>query len=87
MSKATKIALIMAGGTGGHIFPAQAVATLLAAEGWTIHWLGTADRMEARLVPSFGWQFHPIQGLPAPRPCAAATPQRRHAACDLAHRA
>ena len=61
MSKPAKIALIMAGGTGGHIFPAQAVATLLAAEGWTIHWLGTADRMEARLVPGFGWQFHPIQ--------------------------
>jgi len=54
-------ALIMAGGTGGHIFPAQAVAKLLHAEGWTIHWLGTADRMEAKLVPEFGWHFHPIQ--------------------------
>ena len=54
-------ALIMAGGTGGHIFPAQAVAKLLHAEGWTIHWLGTADRMEAKLVPGFGWHFHAIE--------------------------
>lgn len=53
--------LIMAGGTGGHIFPAQAVATLLAADGYEIHWLGTADKMEARLVPSFGFTFHSIQ--------------------------
>jgi UDP-N-acetylglucosamine--N-acetylmuramyl-(pentapeptide) pyrophosphoryl-undecaprenol N-acetylglucosamine transferase len=53
--------LIMAGGTGGHIFPAQAVAKQLQAQGWTIHWLGTADRMEAKMVPSFGWPFHAIQ--------------------------
>lgn len=52
--------LIMAGGTGGHIFPAQAVATGLSAAGWQIHWLGTANRMEATLVPQFGWPFHTI---------------------------
>ena len=52
--------LIMAGGTGGHIFPAQAVATALAEQGWDIHWLGTANRMEAQLVPQFGWPFHSI---------------------------
>lgn len=52
--------LIMAGGTGGHIFPAQAVATALSATGWQIHWLGTANRMEATLVPQFGWPFHAI---------------------------
>ncbi len=55
------LALIMAGGTGGHIFPAQAVAEALSAKGWQIAWLGTADRMEARLVPQFGWDFYPIQ--------------------------
>lgn len=57
--------LLMAGGTGGHIFPAQALAQQLKARGWQIHWLGTADRMEARLVPEFGWPFHSIavQGL------------------------
>lgn len=53
-------ALIMAGGTGGHIFPAQAVATALQAAGWQIHWLGSADRMEAKLVPQFGWPFYAI---------------------------
>ncbi|MFC4656102.1 MULTISPECIES: undecaprenyldiphospho-muramoylpentapeptide beta-N-acetylglucosaminyltransferase [Rheinheimera] len=55
-----KVALVMAGGTGGHIFPAKAVADLLTAEGWTVHWLGTADRMEAKLVPGFGYAFHSI---------------------------
>ncbi len=53
--------LIMAGGTGGHIFPAQAVAKQLQAQGFSIHWLGTADRMEAKLVPSFGFPFHAIE--------------------------
>lgn len=55
-----KTALIMAGGTGGHIFPAKAVAELLKQQGWNIHWLGTADRMEATLVPQFGFPFHSI---------------------------
>ncbi|HAT40843.1 MAG TPA: undecaprenyldiphospho-muramoylpentapeptide beta-N-acetylglucosaminyltransferase [Rheinheimera sp.] len=55
-----KRALIMAGGTGGHIFPAKAVADQLAAEGWQIAWLGTADRMEAKLVPTFGYALHTI---------------------------
>lgn len=55
------LVLIMAGGTGGHIFPAHAVAQALAAAGWQIAWLGTADRMEAKLVPEFGWSFYPIE--------------------------
>src|SRR3989338_5622456 len=55
-----KTALIMARGTGGHIFPAKAVAELLKQQGWSIHWLGTADRMEATLVPQFGFPFHSI---------------------------
>ena len=52
--------LIMAGGTGGHIFPAQAVANELQQAGWQIHWLGSAGKMEATLVPGFGWPFHPV---------------------------
>jgi len=47
-------ALIMAGGTGGHIFPGIAVAKELQDKGWDIHWLGTADRMEAQIVPEHG---------------------------------
>lgn len=57
---AVKRALIMAGGTGGHIFPAKAVADQLTSEGWHIDWLGTADRMEAQLVPTFGYALHTI---------------------------
>lgn len=47
--------LIMAGGTGGHIFPALAVADCLRAQGWKITWLGAAHSMEADLVPKAGY--------------------------------
>ncbi|MFP2770105.1 undecaprenyldiphospho-muramoylpentapeptide beta-N-acetylglucosaminyltransferase [Oceanisphaera sp. KMM 10153] len=52
--------LVMAGGTGGHVFPGLAVADRLRAEGWDIHWLGTAERMEAQLVPKHGYPLHTI---------------------------
>ena len=57
--------LVMAGGTGGHIFPGLAVADKLKGEGWHIHWLGTADRMEADIVPKHGYDisFINISGL------------------------
>ncbi|MDD2722113.1 MAG: undecaprenyldiphospho-muramoylpentapeptide beta-N-acetylglucosaminyltransferase [Gallionella sp.] len=47
--------LIMAGGTGGHIFPALAVADVLRAEGWSVTWLGAPNSMEAELVPKHGY--------------------------------
>ena len=55
-----KTALIMAGGTGGHIFPGLAVAEELRARGWRVHWLGTPGSMESRLVPPAGFTFEAI---------------------------
>jgi len=52
-----KTLLVMAGGTGGHVFPGLAVADKLKAQGWQISWLGTKDRMEAQLVPEYGYEI------------------------------
>lgn len=53
--------LIMAGGTGGHVFPALAVANYMQARGFEVTWLGTPHRMEAKLVPAHGIQLDTIQ--------------------------
>ena len=44
--------VIMAGGTGGHVFPALAVAQNLQASGWQVSWMGTQKGLEARVVPA-----------------------------------
>lgn len=57
--------MVMAGGSGGHVFPGLAVAHYLQSQGWEIRWLGTRDRMEAQLVPKHGIDidFIEITGL------------------------
>ncbi|MDP2759198.1 MAG: undecaprenyldiphospho-muramoylpentapeptide beta-N-acetylglucosaminyltransferase [Sideroxyarcus sp.] len=47
--------LIMAGGTGGHIYPGLAVADALRAQDWNVVWLGAPHSMEAELVPKHGY--------------------------------
>jgi len=55
-----KTALIMAGGTGGHIFPGLAVAQALRARGFAVHWLGAPGSMEERLVVPQGFAFEAV---------------------------
>lgn len=57
--------MVMAGGTGGHVFPALAVASLLRDRDEKIIWMGTRSGIESRLVPAAGFpiEWLPVQGL------------------------
>ena len=57
MSKQGRV-MIMAGGTGGHVFPGLAVAERLRGQGVTVSWLGTRRGIEAELVPARGYELH-----------------------------
>jgi UDP-N-acetylglucosamine--N-acetylmuramyl-(pentapeptide) pyrophosphoryl-undecaprenol N-acetylglucosamine transferase len=57
---APRCALVMAGGTGGHIFPGLAVAEALRERAWRVHWLGGPGSMESQLVPPRGFAFETI---------------------------
>ena len=60
MMRARKI-LIMAGGTGGHVFPALAVAHALRARGHEVVWMGAPESFESRTVPPQGFQMEYVQ--------------------------
>lgn len=60
MNRESRVILIMAGGTGGHVFPGLAVADYLKRLGWRIVWLGTEAGMERRLVSQQGYDMELI---------------------------
>jgi UDP-N-acetylglucosamine--N-acetylmuramyl-(pentapeptide) pyrophosphoryl-undecaprenol N-acetylglucosamine transferase len=60
-SATSRTILVMAAGTGGHVYPGLAIANELAKQGWRIVWLGTIDGLENKLVAEAGYPIERIQ--------------------------
>ncbi|ALD15176.1 UDP-N-acetylglucosamine-N-acetylmuramyl- (pentapeptide) pyrophosphoryl-UDP acetylglucosamine transferase [Buchnera aphidicola (Aphis glycines)] len=54
----SKKIIIIAGGSGGHVFPAITIAKCLIAHGWHIKWIGTKNKIEADIVPKYNIKIH-----------------------------
>ena len=67
MAAAKPLVLMLAGGTGGHVYPALAVATELVSRGYPVEWVGTERGLEHRVVPAAGIRLHclPVRGVQA----------------------
>jgi UDP-N-acetylglucosamine--N-acetylmuramyl-(pentapeptide) pyrophosphoryl-undecaprenol N-acetylglucosamine transferase len=59
--------VIAAGGTAGHVYPGLALGRVLRERGQEVAFVGTADRLEARLVPAAGFEFHAVSAQPFAR--------------------
>jgi UDP-N-acetylglucosamine--N-acetylmuramyl-(pentapeptide) pyrophosphoryl-undecaprenol N-acetylglucosamine transferase len=64
--------VIAAGGTAGHVYPGLALGRALAEQGHDVSFVGTADRLEARLVPAAGFPFHAVKARPFVRKISLA---------------
>lgn len=61
----SKKIIIIAGGSGGHVFPGLTIAKHLIKKGWDVNWIGTKNKIESEIVPKYNIKIHfiKIQGL------------------------